>query len=276
MFRKSILILSLLTTILSVSSCVGDKSDKLSGAQRKPELLIYCGTTMVKPIRELADSFEREFNCRVFISQGGSEDLYQCLKFSRQGDLYLPGCEIYREKYLVEGFLDEGVYLGFNQAVFMVQQGNPLGITGDLNWLLDKDLTVVLGNPESCSIGKQTKKILTQAGISDQVTANCFTLVADSRNLNKYLKNKTADLLVNWRATAFFAENLSAMAVVDLDESLSPRKTLVLNLLTFSKQKALAREFMNYASSATGQEVFRKFGFLEDEELSRNQIRGIS
>jgi molybdate transport system substrate-binding protein len=263
MLKSTLTALALLPLVLYLPACNGGSGD--SGEAAQPELLFYCGITMVKPMREIADAFERDNACKVIMSQGGSEDLYQSLKLSQQGDLYLPGSESYRKKHLPEGLLGDCVYVGFNQASFLVPKGNPKKITGDLKWLLDESLAVVIGNSEVCSVGRQAEKILSEAKIWDQVVANCFSLAADSRNLNKLIKDGTADLMINWRATAFFEENRDFIDVIDLDESVSPRKKLLLNQLTFSRHPDLARRFMDYAASPAGRTVFRRFGFLEEE-----------
>ena len=273
MLRKCLQIVLLMVIYSFFSGCSNPES-KQQNSNNDPQLLIYCGITMVKPMRAIADVFEKDNHCQVILHQGGSEDLYQSLKASQKGDLFLPGSEGYRTNHLSEGLLGEFEYLGYNQASFLVQKGNPKGITGDLQWLLSKDLAVAIGNPESCSIGKQTKKVLVKAGMFDQVAENSFSLVADSRNLNNLLKDKTVDLLVNWRATAFFEDNRPSIDVIELDHSISPRKKILLNMLTFSKQQDLSRKFMEFAASSAGQRVFREFGFL-DASQSGSEKAGV-
>lgn len=46
----------------------------------KPELLLYCGITMVHPMTEIARLFEARENVKLSIAQGGSEHLYQSAK----------------------------------------------------------------------------------------------------------------------------------------------------------------------------------------------------
>ena len=56
----------------------------------KSELLLYCGITMVRPMTEIAQTFEKRESVKVTLAQGGSEDLYQAARKSGVGDLYLP------------------------------------------------------------------------------------------------------------------------------------------------------------------------------------------
>ncbi len=243
--------------------------DITDSPESKPELLFYCGITMVNPMMEIASIVEKETGARIVISQGGSEDLYQSLKASRQGDLYLPGSASYRKRHLEDGLLGEFVHVGFNQAALFVARHNPKNIEADVKSMLRDDLSVVVCNPESGSIGRETKRILDKAGIYDQVVDKSVYLTTDSRNLNAAIRKKDADVIINWRATAFFEDNKPFMDVVDLDPEQAEPKKLLLNLLTFSKHPDLARRFMEIAASEQGQAIMRKYGFLDNQMQSR-------
>ncbi|MEN8258094.1 MAG: molybdate ABC transporter substrate-binding protein [Thermodesulfobacteriota bacterium] len=235
-------------------------ADEEKGADR---LVIYTGITMRHAIQEIASHFEKMHGCRVSIIQGGSEDLYKSLRLSRRGDLYLPGSPVYRQKYLFEGLFADYVYVGDNQAALIVQKGNPKNISSDIKNLADQRYTVVIGNPESGSIGLHTKKILEKAGIYEEVLRNSVALPAASRNIRRSIVEDGIDLAMNWRATANFKENKALMDVLVLPASIAPKKKLLLNLLSFSDNPKLAKEFMLYAVSPSGQEIFKKYGFLD-------------
>lgn len=126
-------------------------------AKEKPTLIFYCGITMVKPIKEMAKIIEEKYNCEIKISQGGSKDLYDSLKFSKKGDLYLPGSDSYRLNNLKDGYLLDGVYIGYNQAAIFVQKNNPKNIK-NLDDFLNTQNSSVLCDPNSGSIGRMTKK----------------------------------------------------------------------------------------------------------------------
>ncbi len=246
---------------LNLGAC-GDSVDQ-SAAQR--ELLLYCGITMAHPMTEIARLVEQEQGVKITITQGGSEDLYQSLKSSRQGDLYLPGSASYRKRHLEDGLLGDYVHIGYNQAALMVTKGNPKQVQPDVKSLLRDDLAVVICNPESGSIGRETKRILDQAGIYSSVLEKSVYLTTDSRNLNAALKNGDADLILNWRATAYFKQNKEHMDVLDLDPAQAKPKKLLLNILSFSRYPEVARYFMELAASERGQAIFRRYGFLDKD-----------
>ena len=76
-----------------------------SYSKDKEELVFYIGITMVKPVDVLAKEFEKENNCKIKILQGGSQDLYNSIKSSKIGDLYLPGSTSYRTNNLKDGLI---------------------------------------------------------------------------------------------------------------------------------------------------------------------------
>ncbi|MBU1664055.1 MAG: substrate-binding domain-containing protein [Gammaproteobacteria bacterium] len=131
----------------------------------RTDMLIYCGITMIRPMTEIARAFEQREPVKITLAQGGSEDLYLSLRIGREGDLYLPGEPTYRSKYLSEGLLGEVTTVGYNQLALVVKKGNPKQVKGDLKELLRPDLTVIFGNAESGSVGKETRDVLETVGL---------------------------------------------------------------------------------------------------------------
>lgn len=231
----------------------------------KQELLLYCGITMVRPMTEIAQTFEKRENVKISIAQGGSEDLYQSAKRSGVGDLYLPGEPSFRTLHLKEGLLGDFVTIGYNQMALMVQKGNPKHVKPDPRELLRKDITVIIGNESSGSVGKETKDILDGLGIYAGVVKSAAFLSPDSRTLANTIKKKEADLAMNWRAVGFFPDNAVAVDMIDLDPRLAKPQALLLILLSHSKNPESARRFMAFAAGEEGQAIFRKHGFLDNK-----------
>ena len=149
----------------------------------KKELLIYCGATMMKPMMEIKEIIEKQENCKIIILKGGSGNLLKSLKISRIGDLYLPGSDSYIQKCKEENLVTDSVFVGYNQAAIMVQKGNPKNISGNLTNFTNKNLFVVIGNPDSGSIGKETKKILQKKDVFEATLENASLLTTDSKKL---------------------------------------------------------------------------------------------
>lgn len=236
----------------------------------KPELLLYCGITMMHPMTEIAQLFEAQENIKILISQGGSEDLYQSAKKSGKGDWYLPGEPSYRDKHLKEGLMGNFVTVGYNQMALIVKKGNPKQVKADPRELLRKDLVVILGNAESGSVGLEAKNVLDSMGLYPKVVKAAAFLSPDSRSLMNAMKKDDADLTMSWRASGLFADNATKLDVIDLDTKIAKPQALLLNVLKSSTHPELSHKFMQLAAGPQGQAIFRKHGFLDNKTpLSR-------
>jgi molybdate transport system substrate-binding protein len=227
-------------------------------------LKIHCGTTMKKPIKMMAQIFEKEHNCKVKVKTGGSQDLYDSLKFLKNIDLYLPGSPAYLKKYKKDEFFKNSVYIGYNKAAIFVLKGNPKNIT-DLDSLLDKDVKTILCDPDSGSIGKNSKKVLVKykgKKFYEKAYDRTKLLATDSKDINHALEDGEVDMAINWRATYFFCKMQKYVDIIDIDERFAPKKKLMLTLLSFSKEPDLAKEFMTFASSDKGKAIMKEYGFL--------------
>ena len=176
----------LATALLLCTSAQAQKTDT--------ELLLYCGITMVRPMTEIAQVFEKREGVKILIAQGGSEDLYQSAKKNGLGDWYLPGEPSYRGKHLSEGLLGEFTNVGFNQMALVVQKGNPKKVKPDPREMLRKDLVVILGNAESGSVGQEAKSVLDGLNIYPKVVKASAFLSPDSRSLMNAMKKGDVDL----------------------------------------------------------------------------------
>ncbi|MEN8121817.1 MAG: molybdate ABC transporter substrate-binding protein [Bacteroidota bacterium] len=226
----------------------------------KKEILIHCGVTMIKPITEIAKIIEKQENCIIKITTGGSGNLYKSIKANKIGDLYLPGSEAYIEKGTKDKFITEKTFVGENKIALMVQKGNPKNIEPSLNCLLNENYRIVIGNPNRGSIGKKTKKILDKIGIFDKIKNRTEYLPTDSRGLIEALKNDKADIVINWYATSTWGENKDFVEVLDIESEFIIEEKLYIGLILYSQHPEIAKKFMEFASSEKGKEIFKKYG----------------
>ncbi len=260
--KKTRLIRSLILAIYTISGVISCTSQPVP----KKELLIYCGITMARPMLEIASIIEAQENIDVIIIQGGSGNLLRSIEINKVGDLYLPGSESYIEIAKEKGLIIDTNLVGYNQAAIMVQEGNPLSLTADLNNLADPNYYVVIGNPDSGSIGKETRRILEEEGLFEPVLQNARELTTDSKDLVSVLVEGRADIVINWYAVSLWEGNEEYMDVIPLDPVLAPPKKLILASLRTIREPQLAEIFVQYAISAEGQAIFEKYGFGKPEQ----------
>lgn len=257
-FRIGMLGVLVLLLGFGLSGCNADKK-----VEQKKELLVYCGITMIKPMADIAKVIEQKHDCKILITKGGSGNLLKSIKANKIGDLYLPGSDAYIQTTLEQGLVTDTVHVGYNKAAMMVKKGNPKDIPASLDSLADKRFLVAIGNPESGSIGRETKKILDKKSIFSKVAANVQMMTTDSKDLIRLLKGEEADLVVNWYATSTWPENKDSVTVLPISDEYAAKKKLILALLRFSRYPEIAKSFMEYAASDEGRAVFNKYGLYD-------------
>lgn len=255
--------LLVLYVALSLFGCDMQRYPDVEDSAKK-ELLIYSGMTMVQPLMEVVALVEEEQQCRIKITYGGSGHICKSVEVNQLGDIFFPGCISYIEDFQSQGIVTDAVQVGYNEAVLFVEKGNPQQVESQLDSLYDQRLNVVIGNDTSGAIGRETKRMLDAAGIYQQVADNVLYMTTDSKGLALAMKNRDADVVVNWKAIAYLPANREVTDVLKLPKGVADKRPLVMGLLRYSKNPDLARKVLAKASSIEGQAIFRKYGFLDD------------
>ncbi|WP_157493456.1 substrate-binding domain-containing protein [Desulfonatronovibrio magnus] len=252
--------------VMSLMFFSGCSEDSSRYAEEKPRLLVYTGVTMVNPMVELAAIVESKCACRITILQDASSNHFNAIKALQQGDLFLPGDESFIEQAAEKGFISQTVLVGFNRAAIMVNRGNPLGLKGDPAELLNPEYAVVLADPELGSIGRETTAVFARKGLAEEILDNIMYYAADSKGVTMAIVRGQAHAGINWYAPSVWDENKEHVQALLMDEKYAPPRALILAKLSFSKHAEEALVFMEIASGPIGKAIFRKHGFILEED----------
>lgn len=255
-----------LCTLLVVAAGCDPREHPDVRREQKDELLVYSGMTMIKPLLELAKIIERENDCVVRVTYGGTGHIAKSVRVNQIGDIFFPGENSYVQTLQDEGLVTDVVTVGINQAALFVQRGNPLHITASLQELTDPGYHVVLGNELSGAIGRETKIMLADAGLYDAVIENVLYMATDSKGLAQAIRHQDADLVINWKAVAFLPENKYVMEALELPETIAKKHPLQMALLSYSRHEELARAFLSWRALSEARRFFAIMGLLTDHE----------
>ena len=220
----------------------------------------YCGSTMAKAMRVIADKFEAKTGVHINIIKGGSGKLYKKILLSKKGDLYFP------ESYLFIKEDDKGLFgfqrlIGYNKAVILVPKGNPANVKS-LDDFTKLRVRVVLGNSKAGSVGKISKKILTDYK-GDAFFAKVYLKaikVPTSLEIIQALKQGKADASINWKAAAFMDDNENYVDFIHIP-FIAPKQKLILTVVNYSKYPNIAEQFVRFAASGPNKKFMKSKGF---------------
>ncbi len=265
---KIILLFFILIPFLS--GCRNVHKDKvINTIQNNKRLIIYCENAVAPPIYELKKQFEKEFNCEVIIQNDCAQNLIGLINYSNKGDLFIPSSRhsfgVLREK--TEEEILDSVFLGYNSVVFMVKKGNPKGFNGDLSLLASNELSLIIANPETSSLGYETRKVLIAGRIYNKVINNVISLSTDSKGLIKSLINNQADLIINFASTIHINGNINDVEIIPLESKYQKSLEVYAGILSTTNNRDLAESFMAYVNTPESKSVLMRYGFSKRKTL---------
>lgn len=260
----------LIAVVLLISSCGDVKNKKeISENEVKKELTIYCENAMVAPLIKLKDKFELEKNCVVTLNNDCAQNLSSLIRYSQSGDLYIPasngGFRKLEDKY--SNYIVDSVFIGYNRLVIMALKDSAINFDGTLNDLCDKKHALIIANPETSSLGYDTRRLLQSKNLYNKVLVNVVSLSTDSRGLIKSLIKGEAQLVINWQSDLYINEYSDKVKVFNINTDDQAPSEIYAGILSTSKYPELAKEFLDYATGEEGISVFKNYGFNRRKSL---------
>jgi molybdate transport system substrate-binding protein len=251
-----------LVACLVLATFILSKNDPSESGDVKQTLDFYCAAGMKLPAAAVVKDYEREFGVKINIIYGGSGTLLNNLAVAQKGDLYLAADYSYITLARQKGLLAEAIPVNQLRAGLAVAKGNPHGISSMQDLLDKKDLKIGLANPEAASVGKFTKKVLTQhkywLAIEERVK-NDGVFTGTVNELTNNLKLSSIDVAIVWDAVAAQYPELD---FVKLEEFDSKPKNTTLGILKTSKNAPQALHFARYLTARDkGLIQFKNMGF---------------
>ncbi len=225
----------------------------------KKYILVYSSPVLSEPVAEIASVYEKSGDCAVDILTGGSAHQVRAIEISKKGDLFFTSVGEYADGLKKKGMASEPYTLGRNRLVYYVTYGNPMGIDGNLSWLENDSIRLVIGSYLTSGAGEQTHRTLQKAGILERVSESIDFLAPDSKSLLKSVADNEADLAVGWESLKYstVSKGTRTIPIKSPYFGYVPVKAALLN---FSVEKSCAEDFLKMAVSPQGLQIFSKYG----------------
>jgi molybdate transport system substrate-binding protein len=240
-----------------------------------PELVFFAGSVNRRALEPIIAKFEKREGVTVNTVYNGCGILTAQMRSIRQRqqggfpDAYM-ACDVYYLDTVREMFQDTA-NVSNTDIVIVVQKGNPKGIRG-LRDLVRPGIRVAIGQPDQCTIGVLSRRLLEAEGLYEQlVRQNVVTQTATSALLVPNVTTGSADAVLAY-ATDTRAE-ADKLDVVPIDSPLA-KAIQPYGIARQSDYKYLGRRL--FQSIAQSRRVFELAGFhwqLDDTAASRSPVR---
>ena len=219
-------------------------------------LTVYCAAGLKKPVEAIAEAYRRESGTRVNLQYGGTGTLLSQIAIAKRGDLFIAADETTLADAGRRGLVAERLPVVVQRPVVAVRSGNPLGVRS-LADLARGDVRLGLANPESASISRVSKRLLSDAW--ESLAAKAVVMKPTVTELAADLKLGAIDAAVVWDAVATQFDGLEA---VDLPELAGHREHASAAVLSACRDSAAALRFARYlAAPERGGKIFTEQGF---------------
>lgn len=247
----------------------GETKNEQAKEETIKEITIYCENAMLGPLMELKEQFEAGNSCTVKLHNDCSQNLSSLIQYTQKGDIYLPASSVGFKKLSNKSnaHILDSVFIGYNSLVVMAPKGNPSGYDGNIKTLIDKKHAVIIANPETSTLGSDTREFLVNKELYGDLILNVVALSTDSRGLIKSLKNQEAQLIINWESDIYNKGNRELVDIFPIPEFQQAPSEIYAGILSTSKNPELAQSFLDFATSEEGISVFRKYGFNRRKTL---------
>lgn len=273
----------ILVMAIVVASCQNNNQEQTAilptdENQVQKELLIYVGAASKPPTEEIVKQFEQETGIKVNAIFGGSGYVMSQMKLAGKGDIYFPGSsdymEIAKRENLVFPETEKRVVYLVN--AINVQKGNPKNIQS-LKDLCKPGIKVVIANPEGVCVGSYAVEII-EKNLSEQEKKQF------RENLKNYTEScdktaaaislKTVDAVIGWRVFQYW--NPELIETIPLKSTEIVRIGYIpIAVATYSKNKKLAQQFINYVTGEKGKAIFKKYSYFATPKEAEKYI-GVS
>ncbi len=226
-----------------------------------PELTFFVGAVNRKALEPIIEAFCRREGVTINTVYNGCGILTATMRSMREKDqtsgfpdMYL-ACDVY---YLdtVRDLFQDAVNVSDTDIVIVVQKGNPKGITG-LADLTKPGMRIALGQPDQCTIGVLSKRLLGDAGVYAQVMPNVVTQTPTSALLVPNITTGSADAVL-----VYATDTLAERDKLDVIPIASPLAKAIqpYSIARSSHFKHIARRL--FQAIAQSRDKFESAGFV--------------
>jgi molybdate transport system substrate-binding protein len=243
--------------------------DQPSPVAKNKELMVFAGSASKPPLDEAAQLFHKQTGIQVYLTYGGSGAVLSQMKLSQTGDIYIPGSPDYLLKAQKENTIDSSSakIIAYLVPVIGVQRGNPQNIQ-TLADLTRPGIKVGIGNPGAVCIGLYAVEIFDSNKMLGDIKKNLATQAESCEKTATLLSLKSVDAIIGW--DVFDNWDPEHIEVVYLKPQQLPRIAYIPAAVSnYTRDKPGAQAFIDFLVSTDGQNIFRKWGYLANEQEAR-------
>ncbi|MDH5688085.1 MAG: substrate-binding domain-containing protein [Candidatus Bathyarchaeota archaeon] len=234
------------------------KTEGKGSMPRRKTLHVYSSGAVAPPVKKCAEEFKARFEGQFEFTVGKAENLILEITESREGDILTCGAEFILDDAQKRGLIfgDTRRSVGFRKSAILVPAGNPKRIKSVPD-LAQEGVKVGIST-SGCLLGVWDD-ISSKAGFTDEIRRNITDFADGCGAVMALINQKKVDGVFGW--SAFKKLWTETTEVVELPKELQVYRSTGATVIKFSKNKELAKKFIDFLISERGKKVYREYGW---------------
>jgi len=225
---------------------------------KREVLHVFSSGAVAPPIKKCAEKFKAKFGTEFEFTVGKAENLISEIEETKEGDILTCGAEFILDDAQQRGliFRDTRRSVGFRKSAILVPMGNPKKIKSISD--LTREGVKVGISISGCLLGVWDD-ISSKAGLTDQIRRNITDFADGCGAVMALINQKKVDAVFGWGA--FKKLWMKTMEVVELPKELQVYRSTGVAVVKFSRNKELAKKYIDFLVSENGKKTYRKYGW---------------
>jgi accessory colonization factor AcfC len=224
----------------------------------KQTLHVFSAGAVAPPIKKCAEAFKSESGTEFTFTVNKAEILMEEIARTKEGDLLTCGSEYILDHAQLKGLIlkETRRSLGSRTSAILVQKGNPKKINSMFD--LAKEGMKVGVSVSGCLTGVWDD-LATKAKFTEQIRKNTVAYADGCGELMSFINTRKVDAILGW--DAFKNLNMETMDRIDLPKDLQVYRSTAIGVISFSKNKELAKRFIDFLVSDNGKKIYEENGW---------------
>jgi molybdate transport system substrate-binding protein len=214
-------------------------------------------------MQDVAAKFQKETGKEVKLIYGSSGNFFQQLQNGAPFDMFFSANLDYPRKLQTAGLTEPGSYYEYasGKIVIWVRKDSKLDLNSGLQVLLNPSIKkIAVANPQHAPYGQAAVAAMQKAGVYDKVKDK-FVLGENISQTASFVVSGSADVGIVALSLALSPNMKDKGRYTEIPPSEYPPIQQACVIISSSKDKEAAKQFLSFIKTAEVAETLRKYGF---------------
>jgi molybdate transport system substrate-binding protein len=255
--KKNLLVLGVLATTLIFSGCSQKSAENTKESPKS--ITISAAASLKESLTDLQPKFEKDNNVKLTFNFGASGTLQKQIEQGAPADVFISAGKQQMDNLEKENLIDKSSRKNLlNNKLVLIVSKDYKDKVKSLSDLANVNGKIAMGEASVVPAGQYGKESLEKLNLMDKLKDK-MVYAKDVKQVVQYVESGEVAAGIVYKSDATVLKNSSIAETIDE----SSHKPIVYPeaIVTASKEKEIAKKFLEYLNTENAKETFKKYGF---------------